>query len=518
MRAERLRLEGRQRLPDRVRRRHARRDARRRSRPTTSATASSRSPSAATACSTTAPRPDRRVRQRRRRPQRPGRRRDLAHRHHARRRQRTDLRLLAANVPLTGPPRPDYLRGDLSQIVGTLNLDAGSGRHTLMISDEASSPGVDALVTENRSLALTKTGHGDRRPGRPTSSPRTPRSTSSASRRGRSPSAPTPAGTFADGVWLWTGFGNDNVTIDAAHDRRSIGVRTVTFLNTGLGNDVVNATITDSEDDLLVVDTQGAYDQDVRTVTLYGGDDLRPADVVTGVTIGAPRSPGRWTANAGRVRRPLRQPGVERHRLGHRAVTPSSGSPPPTRSPRLLARHRGRRRCWPATWSPRPSTASRHGHRQRQQRRVRLPGDRTARRHRLPDHHGAVRRPPGGRHRRGHRQRFRLSPLRSSSSAARAMTRSPPAPAATSFSATAVGSLRRPRRRCDASCSATVAPTTSTDGLPAGHPAVHRRPADRRRRRHRRPATATTSPSAAARGDRIDTGPATTWCSATAAT
>ena len=44
-------------------------------------------------------------------------------------------------------------------------------------------------------------------------------------------------GTFADGITVWTGSGADTISISATH--RAAGVRTVTFLNTGLGNDLV---------------------------------------------------------------------------------------------------------------------------------------------------------------------------------------------------------------------------------------------------------------------------------------
>ena len=48
------------------------------------------------------------------------------------------------------------------------------------------------------------------------------------------------------------------ITIDGTH--RSAGVRTVTSLNTGLGNDVVTVDLDAGEDDFFVLDTQGAYE------------------------------------------------------------------------------------------------------------------------------------------------------------------------------------------------------------------------------------------------------------------
>ena len=65
-----------------------------------------------------------------------------------------------ANVPLSGGgSRPDYLFGDLSLIGGTLNIDAGTGRHTLLISDEASLDGdEDVVITGNRTKAIAEDG------------------------------------------------------------------------------------------------------------------------------------------------------------------------------------------------------------------------------------------------------------------------------------------------------------------------------------------------------------------------
>ncbi|MBK8118775.1 MAG: VCBS repeat-containing protein [Sulfuritalea sp.] len=77
-------------------------------------------------------------------------------------------------------------------------------------------------------------------------------------------------GSFADGVTIWTGFGADTVVIDGTQDRPAVlnraGVRSITTLNTGLGDDTVyvdlQATETngaDSTDGLLVLNTQGPW-------------------------------------------------------------------------------------------------------------------------------------------------------------------------------------------------------------------------------------------------------------------
>ena len=207
-----------------------------------------------------------------------------------------------ANVPLTGQgSRPDYLFGDLSLIGGTLNIDAGTGRQTLMISDEASLVGdTNVVITDDRSKALTRDGRANADNRLTSASELANADIYVIGLAGRAITfSAAPAGTFANGVWIWSGYGADTISVDGTHDRRDQGVRTVTFLNTGLGNDDVTVTLDRLEDDMLVLNTQGAYDQNVRTIDLYGGDDLRPGDQVLGVTIGGVAvAPGRFSGNA----------------------------------------------------------------------------------------------------------------------------------------------------------------------------------------------------------------------------
>ena len=104
-----------------------------------------------------------------------------------------------AAVPLTG--RPDYLFGDLSLIGGTLNIDAGTGRQTLMISDEAGQAARTALITRTRTPPPpSRDGPRTRTPdsGRRTSSRRT-RCTSWAWPTARSPTGPTATSPTASG-------------------------------------------------------------------------------------------------------------------------------------------------------------------------------------------------------------------------------------------------------------------------------------------------------------------------------
>jgi Ca2+-binding RTX toxin-like protein len=174
--------------------------------------------------------------------------------------------------------RPDFLPGTLDLIAGTLNLDLGSGRHQLMISDEAAFAGDDAVITRDRATAMAKDG----------------RATSDAELAldaqiyvvGLAPRAITyrTDGNLADGITYWAGHGDDTILIDATH--RNGTLREITSLNTGLGDDQVMVALSSALDGFFVLDTQGAYQQILPGVTLYEGDDIRPADVVLGASIG----------------------------------------------------------------------------------------------------------------------------------------------------------------------------------------------------------------------------------------
>ena len=163
--------------------------------------------------------------------------------------------------------RPDFVPGHLDLIAAALNIEAGSGRHTLMISDEASGTGDVGVITDVAPSALNSlsptaeiwvTGLGE--PG------------------GISYAAT--GGTFADGITYWLGSGADVVTVDGTHVRA--GVRTITSLNTGLGNDIANVDLDSGEDDFFVLDTQGQAQHRLPIAGgLSAGDHHTPADVVT---------------------------------------------------------------------------------------------------------------------------------------------------------------------------------------------------------------------------------------------
>ncbi len=206
-----------------------------------------------------------------------------------------------ADVPLSGAgSRPDYLSGDLTLIGGTLNIDAGSGRQTLMVSDEAYLGNRSVRITRDRSRAIEKDGRTN------TDTRLTSDGELAATGAmyvvglaGRAITYRADAtGNFADGIWLWSGYGSDTFTVTDTW--KTAGLRTITWLNTGLGDDSASVTLSPTKDDLLVLDTQGAYNQVVRTVSLYGGDDLRPGDVVQGVILGGILvGAGRFEGNPG---------------------------------------------------------------------------------------------------------------------------------------------------------------------------------------------------------------------------
>src|SRR5207253_3418840 len=74
------------------------------------------------------------------------------------------------------------------------------------------------------------------------------------------------AGNFADGITMWAGYGDDGITIDGTHQRDAF-VRTITTLNTGLGNDTVTVDLTATtignrlQDGFFVLNTQGPYNE-----------------------------------------------------------------------------------------------------------------------------------------------------------------------------------------------------------------------------------------------------------------
>ena len=221
---------------------------------------------------------------------------------------------------------PDYLYGNLDQILGALNIDAGSGRHQLMISDEAALVGDnDVRITDAPGSEILVSGL-----------------------------APAPItfkaaanGTFADGVTIWTGSGNDRIHIDATHERA--GVRTVTSLNTGLGDDDVTVDLQAGQRRLLRARHPGRLR--ARRTTVGGGSARGrppdPADSVRAWIEGVPRPvayqpDGRVRLLAtGRLAAPVRVEVTRTYRAGlHRSARAPHDHLPGRRDRRRRHGHR----------------------------------------------------------------------------------------------------------------------------------------------------------------------------------
>ncbi len=149
----------------------------------------------------------------------------------------------------------DFLRGDLDALVGDLTIAAGSGRHLLMVSDEASTAG-DGDVTWS-ATAITGLAAGDI-------------DYDSAA-----------DGDFAAGITVWSGSGADHIQVSGSHLRE--GVRTTSTLNSGAGDDRVEIDLAAGRDGFFVLNTQGGDDRvDASASSLpliifggLGADDIR---------------------------------------------------------------------------------------------------------------------------------------------------------------------------------------------------------------------------------------------------
>jgi Ca2+-binding RTX toxin-like protein len=140
----------------------------------------------------------------------------------------------------------DFLAGNLNGIAGTLNIDAGADRNALMVSDEAAGAGdASVLITDVLAAAAAIV----------------PNVAANAEvfitglAQGAITYRAAANGTFAGGITVWSGSANDAFLVNGSHERE--GVRTVTTLNTGLGNDSVTLDLDTGEDGFFVLNTQG---------------------------------------------------------------------------------------------------------------------------------------------------------------------------------------------------------------------------------------------------------------------
>ena len=151
-----------------------------------------------------------------------------------------------AGETLASARTTDYLEGNLDAVLGNLNLSGSDGRHKLFISDEAAVAGDSDVHMTDHPVAASRLASAE------------------IEIAGLAPASidfgASAAGTFADGITVWTGFGADTITVDGTHNRAVPGMRTITMLNTGLGDDVVTVNLKAGEDGFFVLDTQGPYD------------------------------------------------------------------------------------------------------------------------------------------------------------------------------------------------------------------------------------------------------------------
>jgi Ca2+-binding RTX toxin-like protein len=175
----------------------------------------------------------------------------------------------------------EFLTGDLDDVNGALNLDVGTGRHKLMISDEAATVGdSNVMITDDNTAVadgMPPESAADRGldpnaeifitglAGQPDMYPE----------GGISYMADNPSGNFYEGIRIWTGQGDDTVFVDGAHKRD--GERTTTILYTGFGSDSVIVDI-DVDDGFFVLDTQGAGSMLPQAANVVSGLALLSAE------------------------------------------------------------------------------------------------------------------------------------------------------------------------------------------------------------------------------------------------
>lgn len=138
----------------------------------------------------------------------------------------------------------DHLDGEMDDIDGDLKLDAGAGRHLLLVSDEDATAG-DGVITVDEDDITGMGGEG-----------LTSAELAVAGVGGDIRYEAT--GTYADGVTIWTSQGDDTATFDGA--RKDPDLRTVTTLNTNGGGDSVTANLSASGDGATAVNLEGGAD------------------------------------------------------------------------------------------------------------------------------------------------------------------------------------------------------------------------------------------------------------------
>ncbi len=160
-----------------------------------------------------------------------------------------------ANETLQTAATEDFLYGDLSGILGNLNLAAGTGTHKLFISNEGSVSGIASGLITNV-------------PTSPTALPGTEIEVDGFAAAPIDYSAAAgPAGNFVGGITYWTGYGAVNVTVNGTFYRTGITdsagdpLTSLTTLNTGLGTHDITVNLLAGSDGPFVLNTQGPFSQ-----------------------------------------------------------------------------------------------------------------------------------------------------------------------------------------------------------------------------------------------------------------
>lgn len=199
-----------------------------------------------------------------------------------------------ANEPLGA--HPQFLAGELDGILGTLNLDFGTGdANSLLISDEASVAG-DANVLMSDSVAEASARDaavtaGEGFLGGAPEISLVGLATGSITWRAAAD------GRLDPGIRIWSGSGADSFAVDGTFYRA--GTRQTTWLNTGLGDDNVTTGLTDGQDGFFVLDTQGPDNNELPLPTsLATGDGaLIPASTVSVTVDGKPLDLSRFVVH-----------------------------------------------------------------------------------------------------------------------------------------------------------------------------------------------------------------------------
>jgi subtilisin-like proprotein convertase family protein len=196
----------------------------------------------------------------------------------------------------------DFLRGHLNDVDGMLNINAGTGRHKLMISDESATIGdSDVLITDtfgsfdtpDTAAARSELQHGVTGEALlDTEIYIVGLAEGAITYQADTDAQPNTAANFAEGITIWSGFGADHISIDGTHYRE--GLRTITTLNTGLGDDTVTVDLdynigTEADpvidDGFFVLNTQGPYN-DFLAISdndqVYAADSTLPLVIFGG--------------------------------------------------------------------------------------------------------------------------------------------------------------------------------------------------------------------------------------------